>query len=161
MIDFAPFDVEIVEHRTVWFTDDAVDIEASNLEEWAKTGKGYQILPQQQASVIRWKALSPRERLEATAMAGMIRLSDDTIPSVAIAKYHWECARFGLVSISGRNMSKDEKHGVPCIAYDEMRKLDTIVVPRDLPEPMNQLGGLRLVTWIGGLISEASFCEAG
>ena len=144
--------------ETVWIGDPEVESHTVDLRRWLSEGKGYAVRSQQKANVIQWRALNPSEIFEAAAVAAEQHNHVGTTESSrGIAR---ACARFGIVSIEGLSLTKRGYHGVQGLDDTSMTELERLKLDSP-PSGCEELKGLTLVEWLGGLIAAASFRSRG
>jgi hypothetical protein len=153
-------EIESTVKETVWIMDPAVDLEATDIREWYDTGEGYVLKRGQEASVIRYRSLDPRQQREAGAQAyDLNQLAKQNIEDLDKHALAGECARFGVVSIKGIDLKRRRYHGITGLRDDAMVKLARLTFDnkKDLGGVEGLPSNTSLQDWIGGLIALNTF----
>ena len=110
------------EIEEVWPGDDAVDADASNLEQWAIHGgkRGLQMVPKKEPAIIQCRPLVERE---VSRLAEMYRKGD---PNVCA-----EAFRYGCMSVPGVTLLRERVDGVLGLTDDTIDDLaqETVTLP--------------------------------
>jgi len=158
MIDAKQLEIEGEIRETHWVMDEAVDLGQSDLTTWVRDGSGLMMRPGVKPSLIRWRPLGDRERFAASRLANLNKNADGDVDERAVISYMHECARFGLLDFDGIPLGRAHYFGVKGISDESMRVLDRLKVPKEPTDAnLERVKDLRFLTWIGGLILDASF----
>lgn len=150
--------------ETAWIGDSSFDAGATEMERWLFTGEGFALHPKTEASVIRYRGLTPRELRNVLAKtAGYI------------ANQPAELVRYGLKNVKGVKLRFGDHGGVRGLADDSIDLLNALthelpaarlynhflevagVNPEiRLPEG-DALEPVSLVDWLGGVIAGRTF----
>jgi hypothetical protein len=150
MIDATLLDVDIKPRETMWPLDPDVDLGASDVQSWLRTGDG--LVPRQlgHPSIIKWRPLTLPEQgcIFSALKTGGGAASDEYSMSVL-------CVAYGLVSVEGLKLETE--------AAPTGRKLKALSVARfeKLAGNVDGLGYMSPIMWLGGLIAQASFRHGG
>lgn len=162
MIDFDEvLNLDETIYETYWPGDPAIDVPASNLDQWYTTGEGLVVKNQQTPSVIRYRGLTPVEQ-----QALSVRIAG------AMENQLFEATRYGLVSFDGLSIKWQTK-GVTCVSD----KTYNILLSMNWPVPVTRIYmevmkanedkkiekkkeqnvEMALPFWLGGLILQRTF----
>ena len=143
MLDLTALELDTKARETFWALDPAIDLDASDVAEWQRSGDGLVCHEKQRASVIRWRPLT---QLEQEA----IYTSDvQGFGMLALLVAH------GLVGVEGMKLSRERVGIMHRLAAESVARFE--LLGGEVPG----IGQVSPVVWLGGLISQASFRPGG
>lgn len=148
MLDAKALEVDAAPRETYWPLDPDVDLAASDVAEWFRTGDGLVVQSKGRPSVIRWRPLTlPEQGLVASAMRSAAT-SDGYAMSIL-------CVSHGLISIDGIQL---ETEAVPT---GRRLRPQSVAKFEQLAGEIEGLGYVSPIVWLGGLVATASFRRGG
>ena len=143
MIDVKALDLEVAPRDTYWPLDPAIDLDASDVEEWQRSGDGLLCREKEKASRIRWRPLTQLEQ-EAVYTEGV----------TGFGLLAMLCAH-AIISIEGLKIERER------VGILWRLKPESVAKFENLGGEIPGIGQVSPVVWLGGLISQASFRPGG